>query len=197
MLLSKRATLTTVTVTFLSLLVVSAYAMHTPRLEEPTLGIELALKKPFYIPASRGDGGMSAVVRTTLTESDSEREVISAVKLTPVMEGDEVKVTVFALIGDASNIIKCRDWDSLKSIKIETYVAGLDEEVSISKLGDYGVNFEDGVLKFRVVPRKVFPQWGGWAGEGCGCASCGTLQCCPNPGYCINCGKCGFVCCNG
>lgn len=31
----------------------------------------------------------------------------------------------------------------------------------------------------------------------CECASCQGIVCCPNRGFCISCGLCGFVCCSG
>lgn len=194
MLLLTRTALTTVAVTFLALLIVSAYAAEVKRSDEYALGIEIALSKPFYIPASTGNGGMSAVVRTRLADNESDDEAISAVKLVPVVEGDKVKVTVSALVGDTHGIKTCKEWDSLKSISIDTVVAGLDEEVSIRKLSDYGVKFEKGDLKFRVVLKKVFKPTPPLQ-AGCGCADCGGLQCCPNWGFCLGCGGCGSACC--
>jgi len=198
MIVSKKAMFVAVAVTALSLFVVSAYANWTPPAGESYLGIELALKKPFYIPAaSTDDRGMSAVVRTPLAENVSEHGAIAAVKLIPVMDGEKVKVTVVGLIGDTNNITTCRQWDSLKSIEVATYIAGLDEEISIQDLKSHGVYFENGSLKFRVVPKKVFPLMPQMEiGNGCGCASCNRLQCCPNPGQCIECSSCGYACCN-
>lgn len=196
----KQACLTAVAVACLSLLIVSARANRTAWSGKTAFGIEVALDKPLYIPASMVGRGMSAVVRTPMAENVSNHEALSAVKLVPIMDGDKVKVIVTGLIGDTSGITKCSQWDSLKTVDIATYVAGLDEEVAILKLSDHGVLFETGPLKFRVVPRKVFPQMPileGTESAGCGCASCGRLQCCPNPGQCItSCGTCGAVCCN-
>lgn len=199
MFLSKMPTRVAVALASFSLLVISTYAARVHWSTPPALGIEIALKKPFYIPAATDDKGMSAVVRTPVVDIIPGRELISAVKLVPVMEGNKVKVTVSVVIGDTSNIKTCKDWDSLKSIPIGTYTAGLDDEVSIVKLRDYGVKFESGDLKFRIVPKKTFalsPVMNKPLGSGdCGCASCGTLQCCPNPGFCLGCGECGSACC--
>ena len=199
MIISKKAILImAVAATTLSLFIVSAYATRTSRINESVLGIEIALKKPFYIPAaSTGKRGMSAVVRTPLAENVSEHEAISAVKLVPVMDGKKVKVTVVALMGDTNKITTCRQWDSLKSIEIAIYTASLGEEIAIQNLPKHGVYFENGNLKFTVVPKKVFPLMPNEGGDGeCGCASCGRLQCCPNSGYCIKCSTCGTACCN-
>jgi hypothetical protein len=199
-LLSKKVVLTAVAVTSALLTVATTYASLLQKSAAPALGIEIALAKPFYIPAATGNRKMSAVVRAPVTEEYSGREV-TAVKLAPVMEGDKVRVTVYALIGDVTdikNIISCKDWDLLESKTVDTFLAGLDEEISIKKLRDYGVKFETGDLTFRIVPKKVFPQMPlhGGGGDECECASCGTLQCCPNPGNCIGCGSCGQACCN-
>lgn len=199
MMISKKALLTALAFIAPSLLVISAYANRTPQPNEVALGIEIALKKPFYIPAaSPGARGMSAVVRTPLAENVSEHEAISAIKLVPIMDGEKVKVTVIGLIGDASNITSCSQWSSLKPIEIATYVASLDEEVSIQDLRSHGVYFENGDLKFRVVPKKIFPQMPQtqYGTDGCGCAGCGRLQCCPNLHECMDCSTCGQACCN-
>lgn len=202
MLLSKKVVVTAIAVTIISILVATTYAsrFRQSAVPAPALGIEIALAKPFYIPAATSTKRMSAVVRTPIVEGGSGQE-ITAVKLAPVMEGDKVKVTVYALMGDANdikNITSCKDWDSIKSVTVDTYTVGLDEEVSITKLRDYGIRFENGDLKFRVVPKKVFTQYSPFeGGGGCDCASCGALQCCPNPGYCIGCGSCGQACCSG
>lgn len=205
MFVSKKVALTLMGIAAISasLFVATVYGSRFEQSAAPALGIEIALAKPFYVPAATDTKGMSAVVRAPINGEYSGRE-ITAVKLVPVMEKDKVKVTVYALIGDQNDIkeiTSCKDWDLLESIKIDTYIAGLDEEVSISKLRDYGVRYESGDLKFRIVPKKVFPQYPQMprspsGGGGCGCASCGTLQCCPNPGSCIGCGTCGQACCN-
>lgn len=199
MIISKKAILImAVAATTLSLCIVSAYATRTSRINESSLGIEVALKKPFYVPAaSPSKQGITAVVRTPLAENVSEHEAISAVKLVPVMDGEKVKVTVIALIGDTSNITTCRQWDSLKSFEIATYSASLNEEISIQNIHRHGLYFQNGNLKFTVVPKKIFPltpNAGGGGGD-CGCGSCGRLQCCPYPGQCIECNTCGTLCC--
>jgi hypothetical protein len=120
------------------------------------------------------------------------------VKLEPKMENGKVRVAVFALKGNAENIKTCREWDALQAIQVGTYLAGLDEEVSLTKLEEYGVNLGKDPLSFRVVlKRTLSPLPPNLPGGGCGCASCGGLICCPNPGYCLNCDSCGSVCCSG
>lgn len=160
------------------------------------LGIEIALAKPFYVPAGKTT---MVVIRVPDVDSSSSSDVISAIKLEPRMDGSKVKVNVFALVGEADmKITDCKDWNALRSIPIGVYVAGVDEEISLVKLSDLGVRFGNDPLTFRVVPRRTLsplpPQD---PVGGCGCASCGGLICCPNPGQCIGCGICGQVCCSG
>jgi len=180
----------------LSLLIISVSANKPSKSENKALesaglglGIEIALEKPFYIPAGTATKGMAAVIKIPLS-SNLKSQGISAVKLVPQMTDGKVKVTVFVLKGDATNLKSCKELNQLKSTKIDTIVAGPNKEVAITKLRDYG-----GVLKFRVVPKKVFPDFGGIGGEGCGCATCGNLACCPNPNSCMGCGTCGTACC--
>jgi hypothetical protein len=185
----------------LSLLIISVSANKSLKSENkpvksagPALGIEIALEKRFYIPAGTATKKMAAVIKVPLS-ANLKSQSISAVKLVPLMDDGKVKVTVFLLKGDPTNIISCKELDQLKATKIDTFVVGLNKEVAITKLRKYGVNFEKGDLKFRVVLKKVFPDLGGLGEEGCGCATCGGLLCCPNPGKCINCGSCGLACC--
>lgn len=200
MTISKRIILVT-TAVVLTFLLISVYAKQTRQLKAPALGIEIALEKPFYIPAATSSKVTSVVIRVPVTESnEQQKDLVSAIKLEPKMENDKVKVIVYALIGKTDNIQTCRDWDSLKAITVGTYVAGLDEEVSLYKLRDYGVNIGKDPLTFRIVPKRTLSPLPAAVINGpdsCDCASCGGLICCPNPGYCINCGSCGSVCCSG
>jgi hypothetical protein len=180
------------------LLVLSAaYAKKAP--EGEPLAIEFAMAKPFYVPASSASEKAKYIVIRVPTEKQTERQnAVTAIRLEPKMEGDKVRVTIYALRGDANNIITCKDWDALKANLVGTYLAGLDETVQLIKLKDYGVGVGDEPLTFRVVPRKALsPLPQDLLVEGCGCASCGGLICCPNPGYCLSCGACGSVCCKG
>jgi hypothetical protein len=194
--LKKKISLATVAVISLSLLIISATLGRTQPAEAPAYGIEIPLKKTFYVPASTSNKEISIVVRVPSAGTVDANETVSAVRLVPRMQGDKVQVTVFALSGDAGNFKTCKEWDSLKSVKVGVYTAGLDDEVAIAKLSDYGVRFGNEPLKFRVVPRRGPPQVGyaGFGGD-CGCATCGRLECCPNSGSCLGCGDCGEVCC--
>jgi hypothetical protein len=184
-----------ITVALISLLI-SAYAKQPEKLNAQALGIELALEKPFYIPAATSDKVTSMVIRVPVEEgNDRQQDSVSAIKLEPKMENDKVSVRVYALVGETDNIITCRDWDSLKSIEVGTYVAGLDEEVSLSKLREYGVRFGTEPLTFRIVPKKALSPLP--YSVPCDCGACGGLICCPNPGHCLVCNPCGQVCCQG
>src|SRR5882672_9232376 len=120
----------------LSSLLVVGYAKRSVPAPTP-LGIEIALAKPFYVPAATGSKITTVVIRVPLAEGADPEKEVSAVKLEPKMENGKVSVTVFALRGNADNIKTCREWDSLQATTVGTYVAGLDDEVSLTKLREY------------------------------------------------------------
>jgi hypothetical protein len=160
------------------------------------LAIEIALSKPFYVPAATGTKVTKVVIRVPLSD-DRNPDAISAIKLEPKMEGDKVRVDVYALAGPTAGIITCKGWDALKASTIGSYVAGLDEDVALTKLADFGIRMGDRPLTFRVVPKRILsPVPDGSQMQGCECGSCAGLICCPNPGYCLGCGSCGSLCCS-
>jgi len=169
------------------------YGSHAKHLDPIPLGIEIALSKPFYVPAASGNKVTKVVIRVPLSD-DKNQDAISAVKLKPQMEGDKVRVDVYGLTGPTAGIITCQGWDALKSTTIGSYVAGLDEDVALTKLADFGIRMGDHPLTFRVVPKRVLSPTPD--NEECECGSCAGLICCPNPGYCLGCGSCGSVCCS-
>ena len=119
-----------------------------------TLAIEFAMSKLFYVPASSASEKAKCIVIRVPTEKQTERSnAVSAIRLEARMEGDKVRVAVYALRGDADNIT-FKDWDALKSNLVGTYLVGLDETVQVVKLKDYGGVVGDAPLTFRVVPRK-------------------------------------------
>ena len=164
----------------------------------PRLGVEIALSKPFYLPASMSGQRLAAFIRVPETEVRAAgREPVSAVRIDPQMRGERVEVTVYAVFGDTSQIYSCKDWNSLRSEKVASYVADLGDKVSMTKLTELGVKFGESPLSFNVVAKKNFAAVGLPTQDGgdCGCGGCGGLLCCPNPGYCLRCGNCGDVCC--
>jgi len=159
------------------------------------LAIEIALSKPFYVPAATGNRMTKVVIRVPLID-DNNPNAVSAVKLEPKMEGTKVRVDVYALSGPTAGIITCKGWDALKSTTIGSYVAGIDEDVALTKLAELGIRMGDRPLTFRVVPKRILsPVPNDSQMEGCECGSCAGLICCPNPGYCLGCGSCGSLCC--
>lgn len=182
------------TLTFLAFLTVGiVYRAQADQPDSPPLGIEIALSKPFYVPAAVGNKVTKVVIRVPLSD-EKNQEAISAIKLEPKMEGEKVRVDVYGLIGPTAGIITCQGWDGLKSTKIDSYVASLDEDVALDRIANLGVRMGDHPLTFRIVPKRVLSPTPG--NEECECGSCGGLICCPNPGYCIGCGSCGSVCCS-
>lgn len=191
-----RVALLTALIVSVSLSVASYSTKSHVATPAPALGIEIALAKPFYVPAATDNKLMQVVVRVPSTETTSP-EAVSAVKLEPRMDGDKVRVDVFALVGPTTNIKTCKDWDALKSTRVATYVAAVDEEVSLTKLQEFGISMATDPLTFRVVPKRTLSPVPQTQTEGgCGCGSCGGLICCPNPGHCLGCGECGDVCCS-
>lgn len=158
------------------------------------LAIEIALAKPFYVPAATGSRITKVVIRVPLSD-DRNPEAVSAIKLEPKMEGDKVRVNVYALVGPTTGIITCKGWDALKSTTIGSYVAGVDEDVALTKLADFGIRMGDRPLIYRVVPKRILSPVPDNS-EGCECGACAGLICCPNPGYCLGCGSCGSLCCS-
>ena len=178
----------------LLLLLGIAYAGELP--EGEPLAIEFAMEKSFYVPASSASEKIKYVVIRVPADKQSEPRKVSAIRLEPRMEGNKVRVNVYALKGDADHIITCRDWEALEANLVGSYLAGLDETVQLLKLKDYGVGVGDEPLMYRVVPRRfLYPTPQEELIEGCGCGSCDGLICCPNPGYCVNCLPCGSFCC--
>jgi hypothetical protein len=180
-----------------TVLLVGTHAKETtPPTPTPTrLGIEiLSLTKVFYIPAS---DATKVVMRAS---SDTYASNISAVRLEPKMEGEKLRVTVSVLVGEPGDVRTCKDWDLLKALPVESYLVAVDEEVTVTKLNEYGVRVGDKPLTFRAVPRKPTPtitQDLPLSG-GCECGTCGEgTTCCANPGKCLGCGSCGYVCCSG
>jgi len=196
----KRTLAIAIAAVLFSLLIAAAHARESGQLKAVPLGIEIALKKPFYVPAAMGDKTTMIVIRVPVADGASQgQDAVSAIKLEPKMEGDKVTVNVSALIGEANHIKRCSDWDALKSVPVGIYIAGLDEEVSLVKLRDFGVSMGSDPLTFRVVPKRTLsPLPQGMASDGgCECGSCDGLICCPYPGMCLGCGSCGQVCCRG
>lgn len=196
----KRAVAISIAVVLFSVLIAAAYPKGFGESKPVPLAIEIALSKPFYVPAATADKNTKIVIRVPISYgSDDGAGPVSAIRLEPKMEGDKVRVTVYALVGEPDDIRTCRDWDGLKSMPVGAYLAGLNDEVSLVKLRDLGVSMGNDPLTFRVVPKRALsplPQDVIMGGD-CECATCGGTICCANPGMCLGCGSCGFVCCSG
>lgn len=188
-----------VTVLILPVLLAIGFTYARATRDGEPLAIEFAMEKPFYVPASAGsERGKFIVIRVPADQQAVPgKNAVTAIKVEPKMEGNKVKVIVYALRGDTNHLVSCQDWDTLKSTMVGTYIAGLDETVQLIKLKDFGVGVGgDSPLTFRVVPRRALsPMPQEAVGSGCGCGSCDGLICCPNPGQCLTCGVCGTVCC--
>lgn len=188
-------------------LIVTALARQRAVEQQPVagLGIEIYANsdKEFYIPAPADGGTISAFVRVPLGENEkASADRPSAVRLTPEANGNKLKVSVYALYGDASRIKTCEDYNRLEKKFVASYVAGQGEKITVSRLNDLGVTFKQGALTFKVVPKRavekpasVAPASYSPAQRQCECGRCGGLSCCPSSGFCLGCGSCGDVCC--
>jgi hypothetical protein len=162
----------------------------------PILGIEVSQTKPFFMQAAaRSQKIASAVIRVSSAEvKGSPHDSVSAIKLEPRLEKGKVRVNVFVVYGDTQDLKRCEDLDALKTVKVDSLLAGPDKDVSVTKLRKYGVD----PLTFRVVSRRMFVPGGDLGGLGdpdsCPCVQCERATCCPNPGYCSRC-ECVTVCC--
>jgi hypothetical protein len=191
----KKTVSAVVAVILLSLLLAGAYTKATSAGTAVPLGIEIALKKTFYVPAGNTT---KIVIRVPITDGTSQGgEQISAIRLEPRMEGDQVRVIVSALIGEPDDVRSCRDFDGLKAKPVGSYLANLGDEVSLVELRDFGVSFGPEPLTFNVVPKRVLSPVPNLPPGGCECGSCDLTNCCANPGMCLGCGSCGYVCCGG
>lgn len=183
-----------VAVLIFTVLLAGTHAKETTAHNPTALGIEiLSLKKVFYIAAS---DTTKVVIRAY---SDTYPGNISAVRIEPRMDGEKLNVTVSALVGEPGDVRTCSDWDTLKTLPLAVVSAGVDEEVTVTKLSEYGIFVGDNSpLTFRVVPKKPAPPviQGVQMGGDCECGTCGGTTCCANPGRCLGCGSCGYVCCS-
>jgi hypothetical protein len=174
-----------------TLILVGTHAKDKDLPKATPLGIEISLQKVFYVAA----GNTTKIVIRASSEL-ADHGNISAVRLEPKMEGAKVMVAVSLLVGEPDDVRTCRDWDALRALPIGVYLAGLDEEVTLSKLTEFGVQTGNDPLTFRVVPKR-FPlgvQAESIGGD-CQCGTCGGTTCCAYPQMCLGCGSCGYVCC--
>src|SRR5215813_12657686 len=105
-----------VTILSIPLLVAVGFNYARATREGEPLAIEFAMERPFYIPASAGSERAKFVVISVPPDQQAVpgKNVVSAIKVEPKMEGNKVIITVYALRGDPDHIISCRDWDALK-----------------------------------------------------------------------------------
>ncbi|HEX8456392.1 MAG TPA: hypothetical protein VF656_03640 [Pyrinomonadaceae bacterium] len=203
-LLKRPLFIVTVAASFLILIdVTSATQQQRPIAQRPgqfikALGIEVtqSQNKTFFMQAATANRRISAVIKVPVKNGNLPvQNSVSAIKLDPKLEKDKVRVTVYAIYGDLTGIQKCEDLNSLKTVKVGSYVAGEDKEVSVSDLRKYGVRMEKDPFKFRVISKTIFaPVPNNPAPDSCGCMLCNRATCCPNPGYCVDC-DCATVCC--
>lgn len=162
------------------------------------LGIEITTNlnsEPLYLPANI----LSQKRRIFATVPVKSSSGITAVRIFPVMENGKVKLDMRLISGDYWKAESCADLELLPSKQLDARFAENGEIVAIkgeATDSDPLVNVTAVDLRHIKLP-PAYAQVGGETGP-CGCAFCGRqnpLACCPNKGQCIDCGKCGTVCC--
>ncbi len=144
------------------------------------LRITLAGREPFYLPVAASDSAqIFAVIRVPSGQ-------ISAVKIAPRKYGDRIKIEVSALSGKLEQITSCDQLRNLSEQPVASYDAREGDVIRISELIGFGVRPSE-------IPEIT-------VGDGddliCppGCCCCADLRCCPNPGFCVECGPCALCC---
>jgi hypothetical protein len=179
------------------LLVVASAQQQKIQPPRPGLGIEVATGgAQLFLPASAGGRVTVAHVLVPAAAGDpATKERVSAVRLMSQMDGGKVKVTVFALYGDAASAQSCADWKAPKASAAASYLAGDGETITINELRNLGVSFREGPITFRVVANPAAPAAAAVASSDCICALCNGMGCCPSEGECVRCNQCGPLCC--
>lgn len=109
----------------------------------------------------------------------------TAVKVVSWVQGDALHFKLLAVLDKLPATPTCDSMKELKTELIASYVAREGEVIRVSGFEKFGV------APFKV--RALSATAAQFCGEGCCC--CGSLSCCPNPGWCLQCGQCG-LCCN-
>jgi hypothetical protein len=165
------------------------------------LAIEISMKNgPFTVPAAQPGVETSAHIRVpSVNGAQAASEQVTAVRLMPSVVNDKVQVKVYALYGDVSKVSACKDWEQLKAHFVGEFTAANGEAFQVKELNSLGASFGERPLTVNVVNFKMKPRaqviLDPVIVTACACGGCGDLSCCPNEGYCLECGPCGNVCC--
>ena len=164
------------------------------------LGVEIttnSCKEILYFPV-----GMTKERALTATVPVESGGVVSAVRISPVMERGKVKFDVLLLSGNYAETISDDDLNRLLAVQVSTRVAAKGETLVVRdeiSQTPWSVNIKAVDLRedsaraeetpqFLKVSSKQDPK------DGCGCAYCHELRVCPTRGQCIN-TTCGSICC--
>lgn len=201
----RKASLLIAFLTLLSLITAFAARRQKAQQATPALGIEIATSNGLlFLPASSTHKvTVTHIMVPTGAGGGSPGERVSALRIMPRMEGDKVRVTVYAVYGDASAAKSCSDWKALRASVLTSHIAGNGEAVTLNELTNLGVKLSEGALTFRVVPNKNVPASPSTptsaataaATDDCICALCNGMGCCAGSGECVRCNHCGPVCC--
>lgn len=159
------------------------------------LEIDTPGRQLFYIPVLPS-GKRFAVLPGT-------ENGVSGVLIIPQLKGRRVDIEVSVLFGDLERITSCQQLSKMVKEPVGTYSIHLDPtggEITIFDL----MNFAVAPVDVRVVQIKHDGATdeeraligGGGITPQCSvnCCCCGSIECCPNPGRCIECADCGLCC---
>ena len=161
-------------------------------------GVEINVKnKPFYFPAATEKEVITGLIRVGDSKNASSED-ISGLKIAPEMEKGKVRVRVFAIYGDIRGIKSCDDLDTVKTKFIGSKILDKDGILNLSEFAQLKPNENNETFNLKIVELKkrfneIYKKVSNRM-QTSGCATCGDLQCCPNPGKCRGCGDCGTVC---
>ncbi len=144
------------------------------------LAITLPGRPSFHFPVAASNSVQGFAVIPVLSTQ------ISAVKIAPRMDAEAIQIDVSALSGTLAQITSCDQLKGLKEQSVASYHAKIGDVIRLSELVGFGVReFEIPEIKVTTGDDLICPV---------GCCCCGDLRCCPNPGYCVECGPCALCC---
>ncbi len=115
-----------------------------------------------------------------------------ALRISPRMDRGLVAVDVVALLGQPAKVV---DWSGMTCARVEdwshqerigTFVLGENDSLALSDLARFALP------PLGLAVEKVSGQSPDRCPVGCCCAT--GLWCCPNPGYCVECGSAAICC---
>jgi hypothetical protein len=113
---------------------------------EITFNVKEEDKKPFYVPVAQADAsqGLFAIVQSP-SNSQAPR-----FKITSKIEGDAVRVEVFALLGNMNKISSVKEIEEMPQEAVASFLVRQGETIQVSEVTRFGVE----PLEIKVVSAK-------------------------------------------